>query len=129
MIDVESGFDTVYDSASQGLVDAEDALEHERKDASREIGCRIQFKNLGKELFQMEVPVKQKVPAEWTQMSKTASVYPFHTHVRLQDTGAQKSVNLCKLLTRQPKSGMKPCVMSRLDSTNTLIVSTQNGSM
>jgi DNA mismatch repair protein MSH6 len=49
-------------------------LEDLRKDYSRKLGCKIVFKDLGKELFQLEVPAKTKTPSSWVQMSKTQSV-------------------------------------------------------
>lgn len=74
LLEVKNGFDANFDKASEGMQQVEEDLEAERRSASREVGCKIQFKNIGKELFQLEVPVKAKVPKNWVQLSKTTAV-------------------------------------------------------
>lgn len=67
-----NGYDESFDDA-QAKVD-----EIEKKLKEYLIKCRdivrcssINYKDIGKEIYQLEVPVKTKVPAEWTSMSKT----------------------------------------------------------
>lgn len=61
-IQTNTGFDQVFDEADMKLKEIEQEIESERKSASREIGVQIVFKDMGKELFQMQVPVKTSVP-------------------------------------------------------------------
>jgi DNA mismatch repair protein MSH6 len=74
MIPVMSGFDEEHDVAASNLANVEKELEAERKAASKVASCQVVFKHMGKELYQMEVPAKTKIPKDWTQMSKTVQV-------------------------------------------------------
>ncbi|KAI8805196.1 DNA mismatch repair protein msh6 [Cladochytrium replicatum] len=72
--------DEDYDNA-QGEVDRiEKQFEQHRVEQSQKLGVRlseISYKDMGKELFQLELPAKVKVPKDWTVMSQTQKVYRY----------------------------------------------------
>ncbi|KAJ3219395.1 DNA mismatch repair protein msh6 [Clydaea vesicula] len=71
---VERGFDEEYDKSCKTYEDIEEELENERKYWEKKLGTKISFKDLGKEIYQMEFNLKVKVPNDFQQMSKTQSI-------------------------------------------------------
>jgi DNA mismatch repair protein MSH6 len=71
-VEMNSGYDEEFD-ATQAIVDEiESRLKVYLEKCRKDINCStIIFKDIGKEIYQLEVPVKTVVPAEWTSMSKT----------------------------------------------------------
>ncbi|KAJ3091283.1 DNA mismatch repair protein msh6 [Quaeritorhiza haematococci] len=76
---LHSGFDSEYDAAEEAVQSVMNELEAYRKQQERKLGCKIAYKDIGKEIFQLEVPSKIKVPKDWMQMSKTQAVNRYWT--------------------------------------------------
>ncbi|KAJ3266034.1 DNA mismatch repair protein msh6 [Chytriomyces hyalinus] len=74
-----TGYDTVYDEAAEKLEAVEQAFQKHRKDMEAKLGTKLTYKDLGKDLFQLEVSGSKKVPSSWTQMSKTQAVTRYYT--------------------------------------------------
>ncbi|KAF2705002.1 DNA mismatch repair protein Msh6 [Pleomassaria siparia CBS 279.74] len=73
---IEEDFDNSQEQLDACVADLEKLLKQARKDQ----GCNaINFKNIGKEIYQLEVPRKVKVPRHWDQMSATAGVTRYYT--------------------------------------------------
>ena len=74
---VEEDFDISQDHIEQVLADLEMLLNKTRKD----LGCStIMFRDNGKEIYQLEVPIKVKgVPKSWDQMSATQKVKRYYS--------------------------------------------------
>ena len=74
---VEEDFDASQDHIEQVLVDLDTLLNKTRKD----LGCStIVFRDNGKEIYQLEVPIKVKgVPKSWDQMSATQKVKRYYS--------------------------------------------------
>ncbi|KAI9093843.1 muts domain V-domain-containing protein [Phlyctochytrium arcticum] len=73
-IELHSGYDAEFDKALQEVERLEQALETHRLECQKSLKCKVTFKDMGKELFQMEVPKSTKVPRNWQIKSNTASV-------------------------------------------------------
>ncbi|KAJ8324765.1 DNA mismatch repair protein msh6 [Batrachochytrium dendrobatidis] len=79
-IRLHSGYDDVFDSADKNVVAIEKKLDVYRRECEKKLGYNgITFKNIGKEIFQMEIPTKIKVPSDWTVMSNTKAVNRYYT--------------------------------------------------
>ncbi|KAL8917641.1 MAG: hypothetical protein Q9208_007822 [Pyrenodesmia sp. 3 TL-2023] len=74
---VEEDFDASQDDIESILADLSKLLQQTRKD----LKCStIEFRDNGKEIYQLEVPVKVKgVPKTWDQMSATQKVKRYYT--------------------------------------------------
>ena len=74
---VEEDFDASQDHIEQVLADLDALLDKTRKD----LGCStILFRDNGKEIYQLEVPIKVKgVPKSWDQMSATQKVKRYYS--------------------------------------------------
>lgn len=74
---VEEDFDASQDHIEQVLADLDALLNKTRKD----LGCStIMFRDNGKEIYQLEVPIKVKgVPKSWDQMSATQKVKRYYS--------------------------------------------------
>jgi DNA mismatch repair protein MSH6 len=69
---VENGFDEVFDEACERFDEVREGFDVYRREQESALGGkRIVFKDMGKDLFQMEVQSSTKVPKDWKQMSKT----------------------------------------------------------
>jgi DNA mismatch repair protein MSH6 len=73
------GYDNEFDLKKQAVCLIETKLSEYLKECQKKLGCKIIFKDIGKEIYQMEVPTKQKVPRDWTVMSKTVQVNRYYT--------------------------------------------------
>ena len=74
---VEDDFDASQDHIEQTMADLEGLL----KKARRDLGSNaIVYRDNGKEIYQLEVPIKVKgVPKNWDQMSATAKVKRYYS--------------------------------------------------
>ncbi|KAL9596859.1 MAG: hypothetical protein Q9219_005529 [cf. Caloplaca sp. 3 TL-2023] len=74
---VEEDFDASQDRIEKILADLDELLRKTRK----ELGCSaIEYRDNGKEIYQMEVPVKVKgIPKSWDQMSATQKVKRYYS--------------------------------------------------
>ncbi|KAJ4286318.1 DNA mismatch repair protein msh6 [Kalmusia sp. IMI 367209] len=73
---VEEDFDNSQEEISSCEADLDRLLKKARKDLSCPAIC---YNNIGKEIYQLEVPKKIKVPSSWDQMSSTAKVTRYYT--------------------------------------------------
>ncbi|KAJ1343439.1 hypothetical protein BSLG_002028 [Batrachochytrium salamandrivorans] len=79
-IRLHSGYDENFDAAEAAVVEIEGRLNAYLRECEKKLNYKgISFKDMGKEIFQMEVPVKVKVPADWTVMSNTKAVNRYYT--------------------------------------------------
>ncbi|KAJ3272065.1 DNA mismatch repair protein msh6 [Terramyces sp. JEL0728] len=78
-IQLNPGYDETYDEMVQTISKVEQKLEQYKKECEKKIGCKIAYKDIGKEIYQLEVPLKQKVPNDWNSMSKTSAVNRYYT--------------------------------------------------
>ncbi|KAI9359283.1 putative DNA mismatch repair protein Msh6 [Zopfochytrium polystomum] len=77
---VHPGFDEVFDQAADEFAAVEKELEEYRKKQAAALGVKnLSYKDLGKDLFQLEVPSRVQVPSKWKLMSKTQSVNRYYT--------------------------------------------------
>ncbi|KAI5476724.1 hypothetical protein MNV49_007314 [Pseudohyphozyma bogoriensis] len=67
------GKDEGYETVRQAVEDIEASLQACLKKAKKDLDCRdVTFKDIGtKDIYQIQVPAKQKVPNNWTKMSNT----------------------------------------------------------
>ncbi|KAF2751879.1 DNA mismatch repair protein Msh6 [Sporormia fimetaria CBS 119925] len=73
---VEDDFDGSQEAVDGCLADLQQLLKRARK----ELGTTsVEFRDNGKEIYQLEVPKKIKVPSSWDQMSATAKVTRYYT--------------------------------------------------
>jgi DNA mismatch repair protein MSH6 len=74
------GVEEDYDNSQQEIDDCTTKLEALKKKARKDLGCTtIEYNHIGKEIYQLEVPKKIKVPSSWDQMSATAKVSRYYT--------------------------------------------------
>ncbi|KAJ3017889.1 DNA mismatch repair protein msh6 [Thoreauomyces humboldtii] len=73
-IELHAGYDAQFDQACDAVQDIENLLEQHKKEWEKKLKCKITFKDMGKELFQMEISRKVDVPRDWSIKSKTAAV-------------------------------------------------------
>ncbi|TPX61213.1 hypothetical protein PhCBS80983_g01244 [Powellomyces hirtus] len=73
-IELHKGYDAVFDRACEALDEIEASLNRHRQECEKKLKCTIKFKDMGKELFQMEIPKKINVPRDWHIKSNTAAV-------------------------------------------------------
>ncbi|KAI1347126.1 DNA mismatch repair protein msh6 [Xylaria sp. FL0043] len=72
---IEEDFDRSYDT----IVDIKDDLQSLLAQKKAELKAKsIKFTDVGKEVYQIEVPKAVKVPKDWQQMSATASVKRYY---------------------------------------------------
>ncbi|KAH8669713.1 muts domain V-domain-containing protein [Tricladium varicosporioides] len=73
----ERGIEEDFDNSQDHIEEIEASLQNFLKKSRKELGGnsnKITFKNIGKEVYQIEVPASIKVPKDWQKMS-TASGY------------------------------------------------------
>lgn len=76
------GFDDEFDAASRALAETERELQEYLKEKKKELRCNdLSYKDMGKELYQLEVPkkIKFKAPNSWVTMSQTQAIIRYHT--------------------------------------------------
>jgi DNA mismatch repair protein MSH6 len=75
----ESGVEENYDNSQVEIEACEANLQELLKKARKELGSNaVCYNNIGKEIYQLEVPKKVKVPKDWDQMSATAKVTRYY---------------------------------------------------
>ncbi|KAI0126282.1 muts domain V [Xylariales sp. AK1849] len=75
----ERGFEEDFDASHDRIIEIKDDLNQllaEKKTGLKSKG--IKFTDVGKEVYQIEVPKSVKVPKDWRQMSATASVKRYY---------------------------------------------------
>lgn len=73
---VEADFDESEDDINKILADLDDLLKRSRKQLGSQV---VTYTNNGKEIYQMEVPLKVKdIPKNWRQMSATKQVKRYY---------------------------------------------------
>lgn len=76
----EPGIEEDFDNSQQEIDDCKAKLAALKKRARKELGSdAIEYNDIGKEIYQLEVPKKVKVPSSWDQMSATAKVTRYYT--------------------------------------------------
>lgn len=75
----ERGIEEDFDDSHDTIVDIKDNLHALLDKKKAELKTKsIKFTDVGKEVYQMEVPKSVKVPKDWQQMSATASVKRYY---------------------------------------------------
>ncbi|KAF1936539.1 DNA mismatch repair protein Msh6 [Clathrospora elynae] len=76
----EPGIEEDFDNSQQEIDTCEVNLDVLLKKARKELGANtINYNHIGKEIYQLEVPKKVKVPKTWDQMSATAKFTRYYT--------------------------------------------------
>jgi DNA mismatch repair protein MSH6 len=75
----ERGTDEDFDESQDHIENIESQLQTLLSAKRKELGSKnVQFRDIGKEIYQMEVPAKIKVPGTWNQMSSTQAVKRYY---------------------------------------------------
>ncbi|DAA75855.1 TPA_exp: Uncharacterized protein A8136_1226 [Trichophyton benhamiae CBS 112371] len=76
----EEGIEEEFDASKKNIEQLEDELEQVLQRTRKELKCStIVFKDNGKEIYQLEVPIKIKnIPKSWDQMSATKQVKRYY---------------------------------------------------
>ncbi|TVY81493.1 DNA mismatch repair protein msh6 [Lachnellula suecica] len=77
----ERGIEEDFDNSQDHIEELEAALEKYLQKKRKELGgsSKITFKNLGKEVYQIEVPTSVKVPKDWQMMSSVSGYKRYYT--------------------------------------------------
>ena len=76
----EPGIEEDFDNSQEEIDTCKANLDVLLKKARKELGSNaVQYNDIGKEIYQLEVPKKVKVPNNWDQMSATAKVTRYYT--------------------------------------------------
>lgn len=77
----EHGIEEDFDNSQERIEEIKKELEDLLKTYRKKLGSskEINYNDLGKEIYQLEVPVKLKVPHDWQQMSATAKLKRYYT--------------------------------------------------
>ncbi|KAF2691856.1 DNA mismatch repair protein Msh6 [Lentithecium fluviatile CBS 122367] len=74
------GIEEDFDNSQQEIDECKANLDALKKKARKDTGsAAIEYNHIGKEIYQLEVPKKVKVPSSWDQMSATAKVTRYYT--------------------------------------------------
>jgi len=75
------GMDDDYDNSQNDIDECHKELDNCLKNAKKQLGnSSIVFRDVGKEVYQLEVPIKVKnIPKNWEQMSATSKVKRWYT--------------------------------------------------
>ncbi|TPX35274.1 polyribonucleotide nucleotidyltransferase [Synchytrium microbalum] len=74
------GYDAVYDDAEANVERIDTLFEEHKTEAESEIIAKgLKYKDMGKEIYQLEVPARVKVPKDWVVMSKTKDVNRYYS--------------------------------------------------
>ncbi|KAI8853214.1 muts domain V-domain-containing protein [Chytridium lagenaria] len=76
---INEGYDEIYDEANKAVELIEAEFESYRVKQERELRTKLVYKDVGKDLFQLETPSKIRTPDDWKLMSKTKAVNRYHT--------------------------------------------------
>lgn len=73
------GIETDFDHSQQQIDDIVEELDGLLKQVRKEIKSNgVRYTNIGKEIYQLEIPVNVKVPKNWDQMSATKQVKRYY---------------------------------------------------
>ncbi|KAF1830967.1 DNA mismatch repair protein Msh6 [Decorospora gaudefroyi] len=76
----EPGIEEDFDNSQDEIDTCKANLDVLLKKARKDLGSNaVQYNDIGKEIYQLEVPKKVKVPNNWDQMSATAKVTRYYT--------------------------------------------------
>ncbi|KXN72910.1 DNA mismatch repair protein Msh6 [Conidiobolus coronatus NRRL 28638] len=76
------GRDAEYDRANQNLSDVEEELKNYLEKIKAQLKCpKIEYKHIGKELYQLEIPASKQVPVEFIKNGQTKAVKRYYTPV------------------------------------------------
>lgn len=75
----ERGIEEDFDNSTDHIQNIERQLEELRADWSKQLKTKIEFRDIGKEVYQLEIDKKIKVPGDWSTMSATAKVKRYYT--------------------------------------------------
>jgi DNA mismatch repair protein MSH6 len=76
----ESGVEEDFDNSQQEIDECKEKLDQLLKQARKDLKTTgLSFRDIGKEIYQIEVPKKVSVPKTWDQMSATAKVTRYYT--------------------------------------------------
>ena len=77
----EPGVETEFDNSQERIAELEQDLEDLLNQVRKQLGSNaIVFKDIGKEIYQLEIPAKVKgVPGNWDQMSATQNLKRYYT--------------------------------------------------
>ena len=76
----EIGFDSQFDQSQECVRSIEQDLDALRRNHAKSIKfSNVVFRDLGKEIYQLEVPVSVKVPSNWRQLSATSKVRRYYS--------------------------------------------------
>lgn len=77
----ERGIEEEFDASMDAIEELEGELQSLLKKARKQLGgntAKIVFKNIGKEVYQLEVPTSIKVPKDWNMMSSASGVKRYY---------------------------------------------------
>ncbi len=75
----ERGIEEDFDDSQDRIESIEVALNQLRDAWVKKLKCRVVFKDIGKEIYQLEVPKSTQVPKDWSMMSSTAKEKRYYT--------------------------------------------------
>jgi DNA mismatch repair protein MSH6 len=104
------GSDEDYDEADQAVITVEKDLDRELAEAAQQVKLsreKVKFKDVGtNEIYQIEVPIKTKVPDDWSLTSQTQSVkryYPPSVRVLVKELKEARETRVAALKAFQSK--------------------------
>jgi DNA mismatch repair protein MSH6 len=75
----ERGVEEEFDASQDRITEIKDELDGLMKKKQKEFGSKnITFRDIGKEVYQLEVPANIKVPKDWKMMSSTKQVKRYY---------------------------------------------------
>lgn len=100
----KDGMNQEWDSINQQIKDAEKQFESHLKVVKKELKCStVVYRDMGKDLYQMEVPKNIKVPQNWLQTSMTSvrtELYASQTAYTQPFISYRKSIVIGTMLSR-----------------------------
>ncbi|KAI8389422.1 muts domain V-domain-containing protein [Blakeslea trispora] len=71
----QAGTNQDWDDLEQQIADVETQFDEHLVQVKRQLKCaRVEYKHLGKDLYQMEIPKGVSVPRDWIQLSTTSKI-------------------------------------------------------
>jgi len=110
------GYDETYDETKQAIRDIEMELQDYLRKIQKKFGSKdIVYKDLGKEIYQIQVPKRlvKSVPKDWIQMSKTQAVNRYYNASLRDDI---QRLNEAKELFNDAESEVKQRIYQRFDT-------------
>ncbi|ORX76754.1 DNA mismatch repair protein Msh6 [Anaeromyces robustus] len=109
------GYDETYDETKQAIKDIEQELQDYLRKIQKRLGSKeIVYKDLGKEIYQIQVPKRlvKSVPKDWIQMSKTQAVNRYYNSNLRNDI---QRLNEAKELFNDAEGEVKLRIYQRFD--------------